>query len=126
MSDNFGSPAQRLMRCITKILLSTSNSLLQPMTMFPRTVRKELYYKKEKQKHNCDHHWKLVEELIQGDQGMMRDKDRWKPAKVMSRAAPWSYVCHESIDRTGVQKKRWHLKNSRKAIKHTEPESTEE
>ena len=124
MSDNLGSPAQRLMGCRTKTLLPTSNKLLQPKTIPPRTVTKELRYKKERQKHYYDKHSKL-EKLRAGDQVMMRDKDRWKPAKVISRTAPRSYIIKTSIGQI-YRRNRRHLRKSRKVSGQVEHESTEE
>ena len=48
VSDVIGSPAQRLMGRRTKTLLPTSNKLLQPKTISPRTVKKELCHRKER------------------------------------------------------------------------------
>ena len=48
VSDMLGSPAQRLMGRRTKTLLPTSQKLLQPKTISPRTVQHELCQGKEK------------------------------------------------------------------------------
>ena len=120
MSDHLGSPVQRLMGHRTKTLLPTSNSLLEPRTISPRTVTKELRHKKERQKYYYDQYSKPLVELTAGDQVMMRDKDRWKPAKVISRTASRSYVI-KTLTGQIFRRNRRHLRKSRKVSDRFEP-----
>ena len=92
MSDDLGSPAQRLMGRRTKKLIPTSTKLLNPKTISPKIVQKELLQRKERQKHYYDQHSKPLQELMTGDQVMMKTKDRWQPAKVIAKTSPRSYI----------------------------------
>ena len=56
---------------------------------------------------------------------MMRDKDRWKPAKVISRTAPRSYIIKTPTGQI-YRRNRRHLRKSRKVSGQVEHESTEE
>ena len=46
VSDTLGSPAQRLMSRRTKTLIPTTEKLLQPKTINPRSVQNELLKRK--------------------------------------------------------------------------------
>ena len=91
-SNTLGSPAQRLMGRRTKTLLPTSNRLLQPKTIHPKTVQNELTKCKDKQKLYYDRHTKSLNKFSRGDQVMMKGRDRWLPATVLTKSAPRSYV----------------------------------
>ena len=82
LSDQLGSPAQRLMGRRTKTLISTCEKLLQPKIISPKVVVKEMKQRKEKQKFYYDRYTKPLENLVVGDSVMMQVKNYWKPAKV--------------------------------------------
>ena len=84
-SDTIGSPAQRLMGRRTKTLVPTTGSLLQPKTIDPTLVRKELIQRRQQQKYYHDQHAKPLKQLKPGDSVLVSAKDgKWKPAKVTS------------------------------------------
>jgi len=85
-SDTIGSPAQHLMGRRTKTLVPTTDALLQPKTIEPTLVQKELTQRRQKQKEYFDQHTKPLEQLKTGDQILVSAKDgKWKPAKVTGR-----------------------------------------
>ena len=94
LSDQLGSPVQRLMGQRTKILLPTSEKLLQPKTISPKVVCRKMTQRKAKQKYYYDKHARHLKEMAVGDAVMMMDGNKWKPAKVIaiSQDAPRSYV----------------------------------
>ena len=75
-----------------KTLLPTSNKLLEPRTIHPKTVQSELTKRKEKQKFYYDRHTKPLNEFSKGDQVMMKGRDKWQPATVLNKSAAQS--CH--------------------------------
>ena len=77
MSDDLGSPAQRFMGHKIKTLIPISKKLLNPKTISPRIVQKELSQRKERQKRFYDQHSRTLQELMTGDQVMMKTRDRW-------------------------------------------------
>ena len=76
-----------------KILLPTSNKLLQPKTIPPQIIG----LKEEKAEALLCKHSKPLEEFTTGDQVMMKDKDRWRPATVINKTAH-----HQNDNRTQV------------------------
>ena len=112
MSDILGSPAQRLMGHRTKTLLPTSNKLLQPKTIHPKTVQSELTKRKEKQKFYYDRHTTPLNEFSKGDQVMMKGRDRWQPATVLNKSATRSYVIKTPQGQV-YQRNRQHLRMAR-------------
>ena len=76
MSDDLSSPALRFMGCRIKTLIPTSKKLLNPKTISPRIVQKELSQRKERQKCFYDQHSRSLQELMTGDQVMKKTKDR--------------------------------------------------
>ena len=112
VSDTLGSPAQRLMGRRTKALLPTSQKLLQPKTISPRTVHHKLCQRKERQKYYYNKHSKPLDELTPGDQVMVKNKDKWQPAKVISKTAPCSYIIKTTTGQI-YRRNRRHLKKSK-------------
>ena len=93
-SDTIGSPAQRLMGRRTKTLVPTTDALLQPKTIDPTLVQKELTQHRQKQKEYFDQHTKSLTQLKNGNSILVSAKDgKWKLAKVTSRNenSPRSY-----------------------------------
>ena len=119
VSDMLGSPAQRLMGHRTKTLLPTSQKLLQPKTISPRTVQHELCQRKERQKYYYNKHSQLLDELNPGDQVMVKNKDKWQPAKVISKTAPRSYIIKTTTGQI-YRRNRRHLKKSKANYVETE------
>ena len=67
----------------TKTLVPTAGTLLQPRTINPTTVQKELIQRRRKQKFYYDQHAKPLKHLKTGDSVLVSAKDgKWKPAKV--------------------------------------------
>ena len=71
----------------TKTLVPTMDALLEPKTIAPTLVQKELTQKRrQKQKQYFDQHTKPLAQLKAGDQILVSTKDgKWKPAKVTGR-----------------------------------------
>lgn len=93
-TDNIGSPAQRLMGRRTKTLIPTTEKLLQPKTISPTVVQKELKHRKALQKYYYNQHAKPLAKLSVGENVLMQVKDgKWSPAKVtgISHNTPRSY-----------------------------------
>ena len=94
LSDQLGSPVQRLMGRRTRTLIPTSEKLLQPKVISPKVVYREITQRKAKQEYYYDRHARHLKEMAVGDAVMMLDGNKWKPAKVIaiSREVPRSYV----------------------------------
>ena len=78
----------------TKTLVLTAGTLLQPRTINPTTVEKELIQRRRKQKFYYDQHAKPLKHLKTGDSILVSAKDgKWKPAKVtgINENGPRSY-----------------------------------
>ena len=119
LSDQLGSPAQRLMGQRTKPLIPTSEKLLQPKIISPNMVVKEMMQRKEKQKFYYDRHTKPLENLV------VQVKNQWKPAKVtvIDQNVPRSYVVQTSGDQT-YRRNRCHLRKvSNATTNHTQDDN---
>ena len=93
-SDPIGSPAQRLMGRQTKTFVPTTGALLQPKTIDPTLVQKELAQHRRQQKYYFDQHTKPLIKLKTGKSILVSAKDgKWKPAKVtgINENGPPSY-----------------------------------
>ena len=111
VSDQLGSPAQRLMGRRTKTLIPTCEKLLQPKIIKPKTVIKEMKQRKEKQKIYYDRHTRPLKNLVVGDSVMMQVKNYWKPAKVtaVAQKTPRSYEVQTTEGQT-YRRNRRHLR----------------
>ena len=119
MSDDLGSPAQRLMGR----LILTSTKLLSPKTISPKIMQKELLQRKERQKHYYDQHSKPLQELMTGDQVMMKTKDKWQPARVIVKTTPQSYIIKTTAGQI-YHRNRRHLRKPRHSCIQAESEES--
>ena len=84
-------------------------------------MQKELLQRKERQKHYYDQHPKPLQELMTGDQVMMKTKDRWQPAKVIAKTAPRSYIIKTTAGQI-YRRNRRHLRKPRHSCIQAESE----
>ena len=77
-----------------KYLASNHYKLLQPKLINPKAAHKELKERKARQKYYYDRHTAILKPLAVGDTVMMRAKEKWEPATVISicQDKPRSYI----------------------------------
>ena len=78
-----GSPAQRMFGRRTKTLMPTSDLLLKPETQKPEIVKQKLTDRGNQSKQLYDKHAREMQPLVIGDTVRVRDRGRWKPAKIV-------------------------------------------
>ena len=115
VSDNLGSPSQRLMGKRTRTLIPTVDKLLRPKTISPTLVHKELQKRKDKQKYYYDKHTKPLSKLKEGEDTLIQLRGRWYPAKItkISQNEPRSYIVTTPQGRT-YRRNRRHLRRTPK------------
>ena len=115
VSDNLGSPSQRLMGRRTRTLIPTVDKLLRPKTISPTLVHKELQKRKDKQKYYYDKHTKPLSKLKEGEDTLIQLRGRWYPAKItkISQNEPRSYIVTTPQGRT-YRRNRRHLRRTPK------------
>ena len=80
ISEDSGSPVQRLMGRRTKTLLPTAQQLLIPKQIEPQVVKKTIQDQKVKQKFYYNRHAKQLPPLSVGDKVQTQTNGYWNPA----------------------------------------------
>ena len=80
ISDDTGSPVQRLMGRRTKTLLPTTEHLLIPKQIKPQAVKRKIKAQKDKQKYYYDRQAKELPPLEVGDRVRTQRNSHWEPA----------------------------------------------
>ena len=93
ISDDTGSPVQRLMGRRTKTLLPTTEHLLIPKQIKPQAVKRKIKAQKDKQKYYYDRQAKELPTLEVGDRVRTQRNSHWEPAIVTGVSTkPRSYI----------------------------------
>ena len=127
VSDTLGSPAQRLMGRRTKTLIPTTEKLLQPKTINPRSVQNELLKRKATQKFYYDRHTKTLPNLNIGDPVLIQAHDTWHPAKVtkINHTTPRSYIVTTPTGRS-YRRNRRHLRKTKRQSNNTKSQCSDD
>ena len=108
-----GSPAQRLMSRRTKTSLPTTEFLLQPASLKPELVKRQLEEYRAKQKHYYDRTAKPLPAIQLGDAVRVQTPKGWKPAEYMdSLAMPRSHLIKAGEQARLYTRNRVHLKRT--------------
>ena len=67
----------------TKTLMPTSDVLLKPETQKPEIVKQQLTDRRNQSKQLYDKDAREMQPLVIGDTVRVRDRGRWKPAKIV-------------------------------------------
>ena len=63
--------------------MPTSDVLLKPVTQKPEIVKQQLTDRRNQSKQLYDKHAREMQPLVIGDTVRVRDRGRWKPAKIV-------------------------------------------